>query len=76
VGGQAYNLDLSRRRARSVVRALVQRGVAEGRLVPEGYGFERPVAPNTTPLGRAKNRRVEFTLLEQAAPRTGKDRER
>jgi len=76
VGGQAYNLDLSRRRARSVVRALVQRGVAEGRLAPEGYGFERPVAPNTTPLGRAKNRRVEFTLLEQAAPRTGKDRER
>jgi len=64
VGGRAYNLDLSRRRARAVVRSLVRRGVAAERLTSEGYGFERPVAPNTTPLGRAKNRRVEFTLLQ------------
>jgi outer membrane protein OmpA-like peptidoglycan-associated protein len=69
VGGRAYNLDLSQRRARAVVRALVQRGVAASRLDSAGYGFERPIAPNDTSLGRAKNRRVEFTLL-------GKDEKR
>jgi outer membrane protein OmpA-like peptidoglycan-associated protein len=69
VGAAAYNKDLSARRAASVVRYLVGRGIAEGRLVPAGYGFERPVATNETALGRAKNRRVEFTILgEQAAP--------
>ncbi len=76
VGGRSYNLDLSRRRARAVVRALVQRGIPAGRLVPEGYGFERPVAPNTTALGRAKNRRVEFTILDQEEPRTGRGSQR
>jgi outer membrane protein OmpA-like peptidoglycan-associated protein len=76
VGGRAYNLDLSWRRARSVVRALVQGGIAAGRLVAEGYGFDRPVAPNATALGRAKNRRVEFTILEQGQPATDRDRPR
>lgn len=63
VGGAAYNKDLSRRRAAQVVRALVARGVAAERLSSEGYGFERPVAPNDTSLNRARNRRVEFTIL-------------
>jgi OOP family OmpA-OmpF porin len=64
-GSAAYNHGLSRRRAASVVRALVQRQIAADRLVPEGYGFDRPVADNRTALGRAKNRRVEFTILEE-----------
>ncbi len=64
-GTAAYNKDLSQRRARSVVRALVQRGIAAERLRSEGYGFDRPVADNRTALGRAKNRRVEFTILEE-----------
>ncbi len=64
-GTAAYNKDLSQRRARSVVRALVQRGIDAARLVPQGYGFDRPVASNATALGRAKNRRVEFTILEE-----------
>jgi outer membrane protein OmpA-like peptidoglycan-associated protein len=64
-GSAAYNRDLSRRRAASVVRALVQRGIAADRLVAEGYGFDRPVADNRTALGRAKNRRVEFTILQE-----------
>ncbi len=64
-GSAAYNKDLSLRRARSVVAALVQRGIEPGRLFPEGYGFDRPVADNKTALGRAKNRRVEFTILEE-----------
>ncbi len=64
-GSAAYNRDLSFRRARSVVAALVQRGIAAQRLTYAGYGFDRPVADNRTALGRAKNRRVEFTILEE-----------
>jgi OOP family OmpA-OmpF porin len=64
-GTAPYNKDLSLRRARSVVRALVDRGIASERLVYEGYGFDRPVADNGTALGRAKNRRVEFLILEE-----------
>jgi len=66
VGSRPYNLDLSQRRAASVVRALVARGVPAGRLLPAGFGFDRPVASNSTALGRAKNRRVEFTILGEA----------
>lgn len=64
VGSRAYNLQLSERRAKSVVQYLVKRGVEPRRLTSRGYGFDRPVASNDTPLGRAKNRRVEFTILE------------
>jgi outer membrane protein OmpA-like peptidoglycan-associated protein len=67
VGAAAYNKDLSQRRADSVVRALIQRGVAAGRLTAAGYGLERPIADNRTALGRAKNRRVEFTILDEKA---------
>ncbi|MBI5067015.1 MAG: OmpA family protein [Deltaproteobacteria bacterium] len=71
VGSRAYNLDLSQRRASSVVRALTARGVAAARLEAVGYGFDRPVASNSTPLGRAKNRRVEFTLVGESDPPEG-----
>jgi outer membrane protein OmpA-like peptidoglycan-associated protein len=63
VGSASYNKDLSQRRANSVVEYLASRGVARERLAPVGFGFERPVASNATALGRAKNRRVEFTIL-------------
>ncbi len=66
VGGAAYNKDLSRRRAAAVASYLVAHGVARDRLVPEGYGYDRPVASNATALGRAKNRRVEFTILQES----------
>lgn len=62
-GGRALNLDLSNRRARSVVEYLVKKGIAQQRLQSRGFGFDRPVASNATALGRAKNRRVEFRLL-------------
>lgn len=65
VGAAAYNKALSARRAASVVRYLTGKGVAADRLVPEGFGLERPIATNETALGRAKNRRVEFTILGQ-----------
>jgi len=63
VGSRPYNLDLSQRRASSVVRALVARGVPAARLSAAGYGFDRPIATNATAVGRARNRRVEFTIL-------------
>jgi outer membrane protein OmpA-like peptidoglycan-associated protein len=66
-GTAAYNLDLSRRRAASVVDYLAQHGIDRKRLVSAGYGFERPIADNATALGRAKNRRVEFKLLDEEA---------
>ncbi|HEY5676104.1 MAG TPA: OmpA family protein [Myxococcales bacterium] len=65
-GGAAFNKELSTRRAAAVVRYLVRKGVDPSRLVAAGYGFEQPIASNATALGRAKNRRVAFTILEEA----------
>ena len=59
----AYNLDLSERRARNVVAALVRRGVDASRLQAKGFGRTRPVADNATAQGRALNRRVEVSVL-------------
>ncbi len=64
VGALASNMDLSRRRADAVVKALsTQSGVAPARLSAQGAGPLAPVASNRTDDGRAKNRRVE--LVEQ-----------
>ncbi len=60
----AYNLDLSQRRAKAVVAALVKRGVDGGRLKAEGFGRTKPVADNATAAGRALNRRVEVSVLK------------
>jgi outer membrane protein OmpA-like peptidoglycan-associated protein len=62
VGGSAYNLALSDKRARSVVAWLVAHGVARARLTSEGLGARRPLAPNTTEAGRRQNRRVELHI--------------
>jgi outer membrane protein OmpA-like peptidoglycan-associated protein len=60
-GGYQYNLDLSQRRAASVVAVLRSRyGVAEERLTPAGVGPLAPIAPNEAEDGRAQNRRVEL----------------
>ena len=65
VGGDAYNLGLSQRRAAAVVRALVDRhGLAAGRLRSAGFGASSPMEPNDTPEGRARNRRVELVRVE------------
>ncbi len=65
VGSASYNKDLSERRAASVMRYLTEKGVPAARLAAAGFGFERPIASNGTALGRAKNRRVEFRILEE-----------
>jgi OOP family OmpA-OmpF porin len=62
-GSDDYNLRLSQQRAESVMRFLVEQGIDPGRLVPRGYGETRPVANNSTAVGREFNRRVEFTVL-------------
>ena len=62
-GDDFFNLKLGQERADSVKRALVKRGVAPVRLSPKGYGEGIPIAPNETPAGRAKNRRVEFVMV-------------
>ena len=61
VGGDAYNLDLSRRRSEAVRKALVDRyGIAADRLTTAGHGASAPKDDNDTPEGRARNRRVEL----------------
>jgi len=61
IGGEAYNLDLSNRRAATVKQALVTRShIAPDRLSPAGFGATRPVDSNDTLEGRARNRRVEL----------------
>lgn len=61
-GGEAYNLDLSQRRAESVRNFLIERGVAAEQLTAKGYGPHQPIADNATVSGRAMNRRVEFRI--------------
>jgi outer membrane protein OmpA-like peptidoglycan-associated protein len=58
-GTDAYNLDLSARRARAVVAALEQLGMPAGRLSAAGLGETRPIADNGDESGRSMNRRVE-----------------
>lgn len=60
VGTAAYNQALSVRRAESVYRYLVNRGVDPERLRVQGFGLTNPVASNETEAGRAQNRRVEL----------------
>lgn len=63
-GAAAFNLDLSKRRAGSVVRALVEGFDLEAnRLTYSGKGMSEPVASNDTAEGKAKNRRVELKLM-------------
>ena len=64
-GGRAYNQKLSQRRAASVRRYLIDKGVSGDRLVAKGYGLSKPIADNSTEEGMYENRRVEFTILEQ-----------
>lgn len=63
-GPEQYNLELSRRRAESVVRYLTMaHQIPLARVYEIGYGEESPVAPNDTREGREQNRRVEIRVL-------------
>ncbi len=71
VGSHAFNMELSKARARSVMEYLVSQGIDGTRLSSEGFGPDRPVAPNNTEEGRARNRRVDFVIQEEPAEGTG-----
>jgi outer membrane protein OmpA-like peptidoglycan-associated protein len=62
VGGDAYNQDLSERRAEAVKAALTMRGIDPARVSTEGYGKAYPVASNSDSGGRQLNRRVEVVI--------------
>lgn len=57
-GSDAYNLNLSNKRANSVVNSLKNYGIESSRLKAIGYGEAQPIATNDTEIGKAKNRRV------------------
>lgn len=64
MGQSAANLQLSDARAQAVYRYLTEKGVSADRLLANGYGDRRPIADNTTPQGRQRNRRVAFRVQQ------------
>jgi len=81
-GDAAFNKKLSGERAKSVMKYLVDKGIAAEALQSKGFGSEKPIATNDTEDGREKNRRVEFNIIEQDItkkkveidPATGKEK--
>jgi outer membrane protein OmpA-like peptidoglycan-associated protein len=64
-GKPADNITLSENRAKAVTTYLIARGIATIRLSSKGWGDTKPVADNSTPEGRAKNRRTELTVISR-----------
>jgi outer membrane protein OmpA-like peptidoglycan-associated protein len=62
VGTDKYNAGLSQRRAESVAQQLVKVGWRDDAIERHGFGADKPVADNATPLGRAQNRRVVIAV--------------
>lgn len=60
-----YNQRLSEARANAVRSYLIQKGIAPERLQAVGHGNKKPIADNSTPEGRAQNRRVEFEIISR-----------
>ena len=69
-GNDDDNMDLSQRRAQSVVNYLVSKGVEAERLVAVGYGETKPLVANDSEKNKAKNRRVEIRIVERAEEST------
>lgn len=65
VGGAERNQILSEERALAVTNYLIEHGVAPNRLVAQGFGLTKPLTSNKTDAGRAKNRRVQFRIIDQ-----------
>ena len=64
VGNDEYNKILSEKRANIVKHQLVEYGIDESRLSIIGYGERFPIANNRTEEGKAKNRRIEFKIIQ------------
>jgi outer membrane protein OmpA-like peptidoglycan-associated protein len=63
VGSVTYNRQLSENRAKSVYNYLTKNGVDPKRMMPKGYGADKPVGSNDTEEGRQLNRRIEFKVI-------------
>jgi outer membrane protein OmpA-like peptidoglycan-associated protein len=63
-GDAALNRSLSYRRVKACKDYIVSKGVDPGRIIAQGHGPDRPVAPNDTEANRAKNRRVEMRVVK------------
>ncbi|ROL59654.1 VWA domain-containing protein [Bacteroidetes/Chlorobi group bacterium ChocPot_Mid] len=63
IGEIEYNQKLSEKRAEAVRESLIKRGVEANRLRSRGFGESKPLAPNDTEEGRAKNRRTQFVII-------------
>jgi OOP family OmpA-OmpF porin len=64
-GSDDYNMNLSQGRSQSVVDYLINQGIDSFRLTAKGYGETWAIDSNETDIGRANNRRVEFTVLKK-----------
>jgi outer membrane protein OmpA-like peptidoglycan-associated protein len=64
-GKDEYNVALSKKRAASVVQYLTKKGIDSSRLQVKYFGASKPIKPNESEDGRAKNRRVEFRVLQK-----------
>jgi outer membrane protein OmpA-like peptidoglycan-associated protein len=62
VGTDEINMTLSQKRAETVRSYLLEQGLADANVTAQGFGKSSPVADNTTPAGRQKNRRVEIVV--------------
>jgi outer membrane protein OmpA-like peptidoglycan-associated protein len=71
-GTYRHNMDRSRRRAESVKRYMVDQGVKDERLSTRGVGPNEPIDTNETDAGRARNRRIEFRILDEKERRRAK----
>lgn len=64
VGTNEKNLDLSHRRADKIKEIMVSAGIEANRILTAGFGETKPIASNSTPEGKLKNRRVEFRIIK------------
>ena len=65
VGTSKANLLLSNNRAKSVYDYLIEKGIEAIRLSTQGYGDTKPIADNSTEVGKSENRRTEFIVVEK-----------
>lgn len=68
VGNEAFNLQLSDQRARSVVEYLTGKGIDSSRLTSKGYGYQVPLESNDTEKGRSRNRRTTIRITGVLPP--------
>ncbi len=64
IGSKLVNIRISLRRTKAVRHYLLKKGIRRSRIRMKGFAFDKPIADNSTAGGRAKNRRVEFTVWE------------